>query len=173
MTNSDEVHIKKRAAITLNNDFLNIVSCSGYRMITEDFAQKNEFLSVDASDVEIGKHLREALALSRFVHPDKQEDLDSYLFDPARYQEWFENVNKKYGYKTKKDLLQGMLTCKCTLYNHEIKLKPTHQASLEFWNDEGLTESDTITISESCTDEELGAAARLALSRCTSKFIKK
>lgn len=172
MTNIDDVPKKHRAIVSLNSDFINIVTCSGYRMIAEDYSQKNEFLSIDENDAEIGKHLREALSLSRFVDPDKDEELDLYLFDQERYREWLDDVNKKFGYKTKKALFHSMVMCHLTLYEGQITIEPWRQESLNGWDREGLRGKE-ITISENCTDEELGAAARLALSRCTSKFIKK
>jgi len=168
MTNIDEVPHENWSVIRINKE----VTCSGYRMTTGDYSQKNEFLSPDTSDETIGKHLREALDLSRFVHPDEDEELDLYLFDHDRYKEWLADVNKTFGYKTKKALFHSMTMCHLSLYEGQITIEPWRQESLNGWDREGLRGKE-VTVPETCTDAELGAAARLALSRCTSKFIKK
>ena len=80
---------------------------------------------------------------------------------------------KKFGYKNKTKLFKPMLSCGITLRDHMIYIRPLHQYRLDGWDRTCLTEADNVIIPETCTDEELGAAARLALSRCTSKFIDK
>ena len=170
---TDDVPLKKWASIQVNNDFINIMTRSGYRMYLADLEKKNTYLATDASNKELGQHIREALSLSRFVHPIENKELSMYLRDPDRYKEWLKTTMEKFGYKTKTKMLKPMLDCHVTLYNQMIKLEPWHQYKLEGWDGEGLTEADNVIIPETCTDEELGAAARLALSRCTSKFIDK
>lgn len=173
MTNSDEVPVKKWAKFFINKDIINIQAWSGYRMKTLDFDQKNDFLPVDASNEEIGKHLREALSLSRFVHPIENKELSLYLKDQKRYREWLESTIEKFRYKNKTQLLKGMLMVGLTLQDNKITVEPYHQRVIDGWDKEGFTEADNVIVPENCTDKELGAAARLALSRCTSKFIKK
>ena len=170
---TDDVPLERWADIKMNIQFINIKSLSGYRMTMGDSDQKNTYLATDASNKELGQHIREALSLSRFVHPIENKELSMYLRDPDRYKEWLEFTMKKFGYKAKSKLFKPMLHCSIELYNNVIRFLVWHQRALDAWDDTGLTEADNVIIPETCTDEELGAAARLALSRCTSKFIDK
>ncbi len=166
-----DIQNEKWATIDMNNQFINIKTCSGYSATVMDAEQHSAYYDTDASDLDIGKSVRKALGLSRFVHPIENKELDLYLFNPERYQNWLEFTMKKFGYKTKSKMFKPMLSCGVTLRDSMIYIRPRHQYRLDGWDRTGLTEADNVIIPETCTDEELGAAARLALSRCTSKFI--
>lgn len=167
----DDVPLKKWATIEANKDFINIMTRSGYRMYLADLEKKNTYLATDVSDADLGNHIREALSLSRIVHPIENKELSMYLRNPDRYKEWLKITMEKFGYNTKSKMFKPMLHCSIELYNNLIRFCIWHQRALDAWDDTGLTEADNVIIPETCTDEELGAAARLALSRCTSKFI--
>ncbi len=170
---TDNIPIKKWAGLKMNNNFLNIKTFSGYIMFMGDSDQKNTYLSIDVGNQELGKHIREALSLSRFVHPVENQDLDLYLYNPDRYKEWIDFTMKKFVYKTKSKMFKPMLYCSIELYDGMITFDSWNQRALEAWDTSGINKADNVIIPETCTDEELGAAARLALSRCTSKFIDK
>lgn len=167
---TDDVPIKKWAGIQMNQDFINVKSRSGYSMTFADTDQKNEYLPHDVSNQKLGLHIREALSLSRFVHPVEQKELDLYLYNPDRYKEWLELTMKRFGYKTKGRMFKPMSLCHVDIYQGLITMRPMHQCGLDGWDRTGLIDTDNVIIPESCTDEELGAAARLALSRCTSRW---
>ena len=93
---TDNIPIKKWAGLKMNNNFLNIKTFSGYIMFMGDSDQKNTYLSIDVGNQELGKHIREALSLSRFVHPVENQDLDLYLYNPDRYKEWIDFTMKKF-----------------------------------------------------------------------------
>lgn len=49
----------------------------------------------------------------------------------------------------------------------EIEIAPKNHVKLEAWDLGQLTEADKVRIPAQASDAELGAAMRLALSRCT------
>ena len=166
----DEVPVRKWAEINVNKDFINVCSRSGYRATICDQDQKDEYLSINIDNIMLGSHIREALSLSRFIDPELQYELHSYLYDTERYYAWVKYVMKKFKYKTKGAMFKPMLFCTITLYNQNITIAPWHQYQMGGWDEGKLIEADNVVIPDACTDEELGKAARLALHRCTSAF---
>lgn len=74
---------------------------------------------------------------------------------------------EKYGYKTKRALFKDMKNCSIHCINDLIIISPTHHEKLESWSGKGINESDNVVISVNESPAEIGAALRLALSRCT------
>ena len=163
----------------INDDFVCVETLSGYRMIQTDPTGAHHLLSPEASDEVLGAALLDSMARSRFVldepregiwiHPDAEFDRE--LYDPrksqVRYESWKKSLIDRYGYKSNKALFKGMKNCGVELRDASITLTPMHHESLEGW---GRTKGDGIedvVIPANSTPAEIGAALRLALSRCT------
>lgn len=129
---------------------------------------KRFFLSRFSSDLELGASLIEALAVSRTVDPKKSPD----FFDVRgrvikEYDEWMAQVMAKFNYQTKRALFKAMKSCSVDAVDGLITLRPSHHEKLEAWSGKGITEQDYVVMSSSSFHEEIGAALRLAFSRCT------
>jgi hypothetical protein len=70
-----------------------------------------------------------------------------------------------YGYKTKKTMFRNMDICSITAKNNSITFETRHHEKLEGWCETERYKADYVTI----PPQEIGAALRLALSRCTTK----
>ena len=165
------------ACVYSNDRLICVETYSGYRGGTDaDYKGTSHCLDVGANDAALGEAVLGALGRSRWVlgaarpgsiYPPDVE-FDDILYDrenaAERYGNWVDMLMVRYGYKTKRTLFEGMMSCPVERRSGTIKIRPTHHVKLEAW--EG-SEADTVCISESSTPAEIGAALRLALSRCT------
>lgn len=163
-----------------NDKFVCVQTYSGYGGGTNaDLKGKLNFLAPNASDEEFGKALLDALAHSRFVlpeprtdawiHPDVEFDLEltDYKLVASRYATWIGTLMERYGYKTKRALFKDMRKCSIDMKCGVITISPSHHEKPEAW---GRTKGDGIedvVIPAESTPAEIGAALRLAFSRCT------
>jgi hypothetical protein len=163
----------------LNKGLIYVRTYSGYRSSRADPQGAEHFAKADISDQEIGIAVLDALAHSRFVLPESRKDVwihpeatfDMELYDYAltnlRYDQWVANVMSGYSYKTKRALFKDMKKCSIESKNGQITIRPSHHEKLEAWSGKGISESDYVTISSSSSPSDVGAALRLAFSRCT------
>jgi hypothetical protein len=162
------------------NEFLCIETMSGYRGGTHsDPKGAQHCFDSKVNDSDLGNAVSDAMTRSRFVlssprdgstyPPDVQ--FDSELYDPekiaARYEAWKISLMERFNYKTIRALFNGMKHCTVERRDGLIKLTPMHHESLESW---GRTKGDGIedvVIPADSSAAEIGAALRLAFSRCT------
>lgn len=163
-----------------NGDFICIETYSGYRGGTHaDPKGASHLLPPDTTDAQLGEALVDALARSRFVlpaprkdiwtHPDVTFDRDLYDHEQvqARYRQWTSCLMARYGYKTKRALFKNMKNCSIELDGDVITICPSFHEKLETWSGEGITEEDYAILPANSSPSEIGAALRLAFSRCT------
>jgi len=167
------------ANVKLNKEFFCIQTYSGYRMSQADHRGAMHLLAPDASDQEVGEALLDALSKSRFVLPEPRTDVwihpeatfDSGLYDfeatEQRYKDWISQLMSQYGYKTKKALFKDMKSCSVESKEGQTTIRPSRHEKLEGWGGTGKGGSDYVVISTNSTPAEVGAALRLAFSRCT------
>lgn len=60
-----------------------------------------------------------------------------------------------------------MKNCSVELVKDTLIIQPSHHEKLEAWSGKGITESDYVVVSVNSSPGEVGAALRLAISRCT------
>lgn len=160
-----------------NGDFILIGTRSGYTSGTRgDYKGAQIFLSVDVDDITLGKAVQDALAKSRWVlgiprlgsvyHPYVEFDSDLYDYKKSaeHYVAWVSMLMERYGYKTKRALFKGMMSCSIDKKQGFIKVWPSHHVKTEAW--EG-TDAEPVVLPDTATAEEIGAALRLGFSRCT------
>lgn len=162
-----------------NTDFICIETYSGYRSSQADPQGAQHLVRPDASDQELGAALLDALAHSRFVLPEPRKDIwihpeatfDMSLYDydlnNQRYVEWVCKLMEVYGYKNRRALFKDMKNCGVESKNDGITIRPRHHEKLEAWSGKGISESDNVVIPANSSPAEVGAALRLAFSRCT------
>lgn len=163
------------AAVVCNADFICVETWSGYRGGTDrDPKGKQHLLSPDASDLALGEAVQDALAHSRWVLPSRREGVtypEGVEFDMSacdfkvNYPAWMSALMERYGYKSKRALFKDMKSVSIESKDGVLTLTPSHHAKLEAW--EGIGEGAKVVIPVASPPEEMGAALRLALSRCT------
>lgn len=162
-----------------NGDFICIETWSGYRSSNLDPKGKQHLLSPDVSDEALGVAVLDALAFSRFVlpaprtdvwqHPDAEFDkeLYDYKLGIERHAKWIADLMSHFGYKTKRALFKNMHSCDIERKEGSITIGPTHHEKLEAWSREKDNGIEDVVIPADSTPSEIGAALRLAFSRCT------
>ncbi len=164
-----------------NGDFLLIETWSGYRgMDSRDHKGKRNFLAPDAVDAVIGESVLDALSQSRWVLPVRKGDskypadveFDFDLYDckqgAERYEAWVKNLMARYDYKTKRALFKGLENCQISVKDGVMKMVPLQHTKLEQWEGLGADNAGAVEIPADSTTAEIGAALRLAFSRCTA-----
>lgn len=165
--------------VKANGDFIFIETWSGYRSASRDPRSVQYLFDVDASNEALGAALVEVLAHSRFVlpaprtdvliHPEVTfgADLYDYKNDIERYAEWTKALMENYGYKTKRALFKDMKSCEIEEREGMIIIGPSHHEKLEAWGREKGDGIEDVVIATSSSHAGIGAALRLAFSRCT------
>ncbi|MCA6218982.1 contact-dependent growth inhibition system immunity protein [Photorhabdus antumapuensis] len=165
----DEIFKRWRnARCVFNGDFYCIETFSGYRMLSADPQGSYYLLSPDIDDEQLGMAVLDALFKSRLI---PLEEIDDF-FEPEKYdeqyKEWIDELIKTYGYRSKRQLFKRMRDCGIQLLDGNITIRPTGHEKLELWTGKGIVESDYVIIPADSSPEEVGAALRLAFSRCRS-----
>ncbi|WP_145582778.1 contact-dependent growth inhibition system immunity protein [Yersinia thracica] len=148
-------------------EFLSVETYSGLGRVRRDPLFPSHLLPPDADDKSIGEAVLIALSNSRTLTSLEERvaffDLET---GKEQYAAWIAMLMQKYGYKTKRALFKDMKNCSIHCLNDVITISPTRHEKLEAWSGTGLTESDDVVISVNSVPAEIGAALRLALSRC-------
>ena len=154
------------ACVCKNQDFILVVTYSGYRRTTRDPDGVQTLLSLDVSDEELGQATLLALSKSRII--DVSEIGTFFNIDNVkkRYDAWVADLMTKYNYKTKRALFKNMMQCSVEISDGRLTISPSCHEKLEAWSGKGLTEDDDVVLSVNSTTEEIGAGLRLAFSRC-------
>ncbi len=157
------------ACALFNNDFYCIETYSGYGLLRRDPEVKSHRLTPECSNEVLGITLLNALSASRVVDPD---DHDFFDRDNASIllNQWLGEMMNTYSYKTKRALFKNMLSCGVRQLNGMITIRPSVHDRLDGWSGNGIAESDYVIIPDNSTPEEIGAALRLAFSRCKNKM---
>lgn len=95
-------------------------------------------------------------------------ELYDYKKAAERYAEWTQDLMARYGYKTKRALFKDMKNVSIESKNGVMTFSPSHHEKMEAWGREkGRDSFEDVMVSASSTAAEIGAALRLAFSRCT------
>lgn len=175
----DEVIRGAWADAIFNGDFMCVETWSGYRGGSHaDYKGQQIFLKPDASDEAIGLAVRDALAKSRWVlgipragsvyPPDVEFDPDlyDYKLNAERYAAWTKELMERFGYKTKRALFKDMENCAIEAIGGIMKIIPKRHIKLEAWEGLGPNNAGAVEISADSSPAEIGAALRLAFTRC-------
>ena len=154
------------ARISKNQDFIIVVTYSGYRRTTRDPEGVQTILPLDVSDEELGQVTLLALAKSRIIDVSELGPLINRDNVKKRYDAWVADLMAKYNYKTKRALFKNMMQCSVEIRDGCLTISPFCHEKLEAWSGKGLTEDDDVILPVNSTTEEIGAGVRLAFSRC-------
>jgi hypothetical protein len=154
-----------RSRVINNRDFISVKPYSGYSLAIADPKAPEYLLKPDASDEELGEAILNALKHSRFLSYEEATELRAN--GKQNYDNWVQKIMSMYGYKTKKAMFKDMKSCGMSLHEGIITIRPSYHEKLEAWGGEGISEDDYVHISADSPHAEIGAALRLAFSRCT------
>jgi len=163
-----------------NGDFIWIATASGYAGLSiDDPKGKQHLLEPNIDDESLGAALMDGLRCSRWVlgsprpgvtFPSEVE-FDSDLYDNKqvvdRYSARVQTLMERFGYKSKRALFKNMKHCNISVRDGVMTIGPTHHEKLEGWGREKDDGIEDVVISADSTPAEIGAALRLAFSRCT------
>ncbi|MNB63161.1 hypothetical protein D3C87_949650 [compost metagenome] len=163
-----QLNNKAWAYVKFNKDFIFIETYSGYFNCLPDPEGKRSLLLHTCEDSELGECVLAALAVSRMIDPkENPEFFDFRGRVVTQYNEWIANLMKEFGYKTKRALFKDMKICSLDAVNGLVTIRPSHHEKLEAWSGKGITDKDYVVISATSACNEVGAALRLAFSRCS------
>ncbi|HDL6961543.1 TPA: CdiI family contact-dependent growth inhibition immunity protein [Yersinia enterocolitica] len=154
------------ASCFCNNKFLNINTDSGLGLMRRDPLFPPHLLPPDADDKSMGEAVLIALSNSRTLSLEEYGDFFNLEKGQEKYAAWIAMLMEKYGYKTKRALFKDMKNCSIHCINDVITISPTRHEKLEAWGGTGRGGSDKVILSANSSPAEIGAALRLALSRC-------
>ena len=162
----DDVEIASWASAVANERFICVETYSGLRRVGRDPLGKQHLLELDTSDDVLGNALLDALAHSRFLTVDEAATFLDLTRVTDDYSEWVSNLKQQYGFKSKRALFRNMRCCDIRCKDSSIRIRPTNHEKLESWSGDGISETNVVYTSTSGSPEEIGAALRLAFSRC-------
>jgi hypothetical protein len=156
---------RPQASASNNGDFISIETYSSHGLAIGDPIANEHLLTPDASEEDLGLAILDALKQSRFLSLEEEGN----LLENAKqnYLKWVQKIMNKYGYKTKRALFKNMKNCGIDNREGIITIRPSHHEKLEAWDGEGFTEQDDVKVPADSPPAEIGAALRLAFSRCT------
>ncbi len=149
-----------------NRGFTLIETCSGYRSYSLDVEAQKYFLGEDASEGEIGNAVLAALSRSRRIAINEIANFFNLEQATKNYAGWVASLMARYGYKTKRSLFKGMKNCGIRRMGDIIRFEPMKQVKQEIWEGTASDGADDVIVPATSTPAEIGAAFRLALSRC-------
>jgi len=156
---------KPAATLTASPAFVDVVAHSGYRGYRPDREAFGCTLAADASDEQLGSAVRKALLLSRQIEfAEVKAFFDSKLMQQL-HDDWVALMMSSYGYRSRRALHQALRSCRCESDGSKIRLVPWRREGAEGYVGFGTPDVDVVVPFDS-SDVELGAAARVALSRC-------
>jgi hypothetical protein len=145
-----------------NREFFCIETYAHHRAQFRDPEGSQHFLPQDATDEALGAAVLDALAHSRFIPVEELHKWPSW--NKPRYDAWVRQLMEHGGYKTKRALFKNMADCGIQRRGGEITISPSSHDKLEGWG--GMPGAEVI-IPATSSAQEIGAALRLAFSRCT------
>ncbi|EPB8105511.1 contact-dependent growth inhibition system immunity protein [Yersinia enterocolitica] len=148
------------------NEFLSVETDSGLGMVGSDPLFPPHLLPPDADDQTIGEAVLIALSNSRTLSLEESADFFDLEKGKEQYAAWIAMLMERYGYKTKRALFKDMKNCSIHCLNDVITISPMRHEKLEAWGGTGRGGRDKVILPVNSPPSEIGAAFRLALSRC-------
>lgn len=164
---SDTGHTPTASAFS-NGDFILVETNSGLGMKKADPDAPKHFLVMESSDSEIGGAVLSALSRSRQITLEETASFFDLDRSAKSYADWIAELMRRYGYKTKRALFKNMSNISIGLedFGSAVKFAPMRHKALESWireKDDGI---EDVVVPATSTPAEIGAAFRIALSRC-------
>ena len=159
---SDQPVWRKAADIQGNREFVSVRAQIGYRTRLIDPGFREILLSPDATGATLGEAILTAVSASRAIRLEEAMALSAAARE--QYEFWVKEISERYGYASRKALFRYMRSCSVDLRPGGLTFVPTNHVRAESWS--GLPQAEHVVIAPASTAEEVGAALRLAFSRC-------
>jgi hypothetical protein len=154
------------AAALQNRDFIWVYTYSGRGLFAYDPQGKDVILGLDADDAALGVAVREAFACSRILSPKEAMKFLDYRTGGDEYEERVKSLMEMHGYKSKSAMFKNMESCSIALSQGTIEISPTIHETLDGWVHKKRDGIEDVLIAANSPAHEIGAALRLAFSRC-------
>jgi hypothetical protein len=138
-------------------------------MMQADPACPRIILSADAADHEVGTSVLASLSRSRQISVEEIPDFFDLDRTKQQYEEWVTDAMTRYGYKTRRSLFKGMknVTIRLDPTLSVMVLRPLRHDRLESWIRTKGDGIEDVVVPAYSSPSEIGAALRVAFSRCT------
>jgi hypothetical protein len=156
------------ANVYFNGDFFGIRTMSQSGLQYADPEIDPSYLKPDVDNQNLGNTLRIALSKSKEIGDKEFMEMFKSGIVQEKAKEENKKLMKQYGYKTKRALYKNMNCCWISVYEGKIEIKPTHHDFIDGYSGISNDGPEILYLPVTATDEELGAALREGLSRCTS-----
>jgi hypothetical protein len=164
MISTDRLPFTQWTDVHRTERFVSVEPLSGHSVPFRDDEGHVTYLPPDATDDALGRALLGALDRSRFIWPRDEPEFHKWERYVGCYRNWQKDFMQRYGYKTKRDAYKNMDWCRITRSEGAISIKPHQRDRPEYFRD--LPPEKTVVVPATDDPEAVGAAVRLALSRC-------
>ena len=160
----------KQVEMMFNNELIFISTRIHYRVsVVRRDTGVHSVLPINCPDVELGNAVRSSLSESRMINIETERHLLSFPEVGKMYEEWVARTVDERSYTDRKALFKDMLAIDIDQTSEALTLQPLVHEALEGWGlpDKGTRpDPEKVVVELGITDAELGAAIRLAMSRC-------
>jgi hypothetical protein len=139
---------------------------SGRGLVAYDPLGKDIVLGLDADDNALAVAVRKALASSRILSPKEAVQFLDYRTSGNEYEERVKSLMGMHGYKNESAMFKNMKSCGITLSKGTIEIRPTAHDTLDGWGRTLCDGIENVIIPADSPSHEIGAALKLAFSRC-------
>lgn len=157
---------KPSARVSCNGDFILVETMSGFRRIRTDPNVPSHLLPTDANDAALGQALLDALKQSRRIEFEEVAAFFDLTTATADYERHVKELMDRFGYKSRRALFKNMMRVSINRDADKIALVPMRHHDLEGWGREKDDGIEDVVIPAGSAPAELGAALRLAFTRC-------
>lgn len=160
----------KQVEMMFNSELIFISTRIHYRVsVVRRDTGVHSVLPISCSDAELANAVRRSLNESRMIDIETERYLLSFPEVGKMYEEWVAQTVEQRGYASRKALFKDMMAVDIDQTPETLTLQPLIHEALEGWGlpDKGTRpDPEKVVVGFDVTDAELGAAIRLAMSRC-------
>lgn len=155
------------ASVSCNESFYEVTTMSRGMLRYGDPDAPRHYLPPDTDDATLGKTLRIALAASKTVSlPEFQKIFHSGIVQKVA-AERDAAAMQRYGYKSRRAMYKKKDNCSVSAYDGIIEISPSHHHGIDGYSADKRTGPFPLSVPDTATDAELGAAIREGFRRCT------
>lgn len=168
MNQSEQV--PKLASVSRNQDFYRIYTESGRGLVFPDFEMPQYEHPLDVPNNVLGRDVLAAVMRSRQLGSKEFSAIFQSGIVQRNRDQWERETIQKYGYKSRRNIYRKMDSCSVILLpgSGVLKIQPSHHDTLDGHSSTKSDGLEDVLVSSTGSDEEIGAAVRLAFERCTS-----
>ncbi|MBB3225557.1 hypothetical protein FHW69_000147 [Luteibacter sp. Sphag1AF] len=155
------------ASAVNNGDFIGVDTYSGLGRCGLDALGIHLIMNPDTDDQSLGTAIVSALEASRTLTLEEYGEFFNLKTASERYEARVSEFMERFNYKSRKLLFRNMKRCHISLHDGLITIRPSHHEKLEAWSGHGISKDDRLVLSFDSSSADIGAALRLAFSRCT------